>query len=541
MKCCSQETFHGSWYANLVWILATTWTSGISCQIIRSCAVGISTMFCCVVYKNWARVYIDHVFKLVFSSTLKVRFSISFQSCRSLSTVAHVTLDQNSWAQNCVDETNSEFIVERAMRATENGKENTIVATLKVEWLHTSPRDLFDQVQICSGLDFMSNRRLERWTELVDDWTVRKHFPRSHFNKAHFRSRAPPTQEERFHLDKSRFTSRSSYPVLQKSHSTESVVSSHSSPRHCIQTATTSSCLHRLQNVQRPTQLRHCWVRSLTFCSPPWSSTKFASQPRRSSTHAESISLASPVWVSVRRHWAHRSSLHVFQIECRWPHCHDSRVSTKVSQRWFDVSPVRVARTCKAWWGFLHRSTQVSSAGERWRQEHHGGGECTFACWTSAWPKEEVALGSTADWLPIQGQTCLQWPPRRASSSSSGPLGQAGQTRGLSMHLFSQVDAPTRHCSVDTELICWVNGALHWLNVPSVRCEVISVSDFVFAPTFLCRAHLHLGIRDDHFVGTALSSDWLAGPIFLLACDQDRGMTSVFAETSWRNPLLVRN
>ena len=43
----------------------------------------------------------------VFSSTVKIRFSIRFGNCRSLSAVAHVTLRQNFWTENV----NSEFIV----------------------------------------------------------------------------------------------------------------------------------------------------------------------------------------------------------------------------------------------------------------------------------------------------------------------------------------------------------------------------------------------------------------------------------------------
>ena len=51
-------------------------------------------------------------------------------------------------------------------------------------------------------------------------------------------------------------------------------MSSHSSPRHGIQTSTTSSTvvassyLHKLHGVEQPTQLHHCCVRSsIVFCS----------------------------------------------------------------------------------------------------------------------------------------------------------------------------------------------------------------------------------------------------------------------------------
>ena len=59
-----------------------------------------------------------------------------------------------------------EFIAECVMRAPENGKENKIVS--KYEYT-SPPGDLFDQVQILSGLDLMSNSLLERWTDFGDD------------------------------------------------------------------------------------------------------------------------------------------------------------------------------------------------------------------------------------------------------------------------------------------------------------------------------------------------------------------------------------
>ena len=46
--------------------------------------------------------------------------------------------------------------------------------------------------------------------------------------------------------------------------------------------------------------------------------------------------------------YVNTSSFYSFQVECRRPYCHDSRVSTEVSQGCFDVFHVRVARTSKA-------------------------------------------------------------------------------------------------------------------------------------------------------------------------------------------------
>ena len=75
---------------------------------------------------------------------------------------------------SCVGKINSEFTVERVMRATENGKERTkrkMVEKKKKAWnfFTPSPLDLFDQVQICSGPDLVSNPSLERWTEFGVD------------------------------------------------------------------------------------------------------------------------------------------------------------------------------------------------------------------------------------------------------------------------------------------------------------------------------------------------------------------------------------
>ena len=74
----------------------------------------------------------------------------------------------------------------------------------------------------------------------------------------------------------------------------------------------------------------------------------------------------------------------------------------------------------------------------------------------------------------------------------------------------------------------------------SEQCFVL-----VFAWMFLGWAHLCIGIRDDSFVRLLQSFDWLAGPIFLLACScmfhttflhlQDQGMTNALAEILWRS------
>ena len=64
------------------------------------------------------------------------------------------------------------------MRATENRKESKkqpqTLSKKRVECPHSSPLDLFDRVQICSGLDLMSNPSFERWTEFGLDCTFIK-------------------------------------------------------------------------------------------------------------------------------------------------------------------------------------------------------------------------------------------------------------------------------------------------------------------------------------------------------------------------------
>ena len=118
---------------------------------------------------------------------------------------------------NCVDKINSEFIVGRVTPATENGKEskNNHKIAQKEEWnfYPPPPLDLFDQVQICSGLDLVSHPSLRRWTEFGVDCTFVTQSASislvlSHLEKSHFWPRAPLLQEERFQLDVSRFTSR---------------------------------------------------------------------------------------------------------------------------------------------------------------------------------------------------------------------------------------------------------------------------------------------------------------------------------------------
>ena len=39
--------------------------------------------------------------------------------------------------------------------------------------------------------------------------------------------------------------------------------------------------------------------------------------------------------------------------------------------------------------------------------------------------------------------------------------GHIHSNRSLTLHPVTQISSPTRHCSVDTELICWVNSAHH--------------------------------------------------------------------------------
>ena len=71
-----------------------------------------------------------------------------------------------------MDKINSELIVERVQRATGNvRKEEKHVG----KWIfYPSPLNLFDQLQICSRLDLMSNPSLDSWTEFgVDCMFVR--------------------------------------------------------------------------------------------------------------------------------------------------------------------------------------------------------------------------------------------------------------------------------------------------------------------------------------------------------------------------------
>ena len=114
--------------------------------------------------------------RLVFSSTVKIRFSQvreRQESVRSGSCNASSKL----LSTKCVDKNvNSGFTVECVMRATENGKKNVIKHNHKtvenqsgISTYTPPPLDLFDKVQICSGLDLISNPSLQRCTELGVD------------------------------------------------------------------------------------------------------------------------------------------------------------------------------------------------------------------------------------------------------------------------------------------------------------------------------------------------------------------------------------
>ena len=159
---------------------------------------------------------------------------------KTVSRLRHMKLHQRKTRQakkssvkmcSCVDKINSEFTVERVMRATESGKERTKHKMVEKEaWnLYTlsPPLDLFDQVHICSGPDLVSNPSLERWTEfgldciyvqqsasifLVSTWTSLTSVPRSMV--------ATRTLPCRYVSSYESIPCARSYPALQRNHST---------------------------------------------------------------------------------------------------------------------------------------------------------------------------------------------------------------------------------------------------------------------------------------------------------------------------------
>ena len=115
---------------------------------------------------------------------------------------------------SCVDKINSEFIVERVLRATENGKERKNnqphQCQKKKTWNFciTPPLDLLTKFR--TGFDVQSEpREMDRiWCRLyLCQKKSASIFARLHLDKSHFQSRAPLLQEERFQLDMSRLTS----------------------------------------------------------------------------------------------------------------------------------------------------------------------------------------------------------------------------------------------------------------------------------------------------------------------------------------------
>ena len=140
------------------------------------------------------------------------------------------------------------------------------------------------------------------WCRLCHCQSISKHFARPHVDKSHFWSRAPLLQEERFQLDMSRLASRAlalDHTQRCRGITTQDVLCRlirllgiASKLQQTNSTVVASSCLHRLQRVHQTTA--DC-DRRLSAQRGDRVPTKFASQPRRSSTHAELVSVASPV------------------------------------------------------------------------------------------------------------------------------------------------------------------------------------------------------------------------------------------------------
>ena len=159
------------------------------------------------------------------------------------------------------------------MRATENGKKKQHNCR-KQEWnvYAPPPLDLFDQVQICSGLELMSKPSVERCiefgvdcifvkqsasTSLVTTWTSLTSGRALHC----CRKNASNTVCLVLRVDPLRLIIPSA--AQESQHRICCVVSPRllgiaSKLSTTRSTVVARSCFHGLQRVQRPTQLRHC-------------------------------------------------------------------------------------------------------------------------------------------------------------------------------------------------------------------------------------------------------------------------------------------
>ena len=152
----------------------------------------------------------------------------------------------------------------------ENKKQPQNCRKKKRNFLHTSSLDLFDLIQICSGLDLTSNPSLERCAEfgvnctfdqqsasipLIPTWTSLTSGRALHCCDKN----AGNSMWLGLRVDPLRLITPSAPEESQ--HRICCVVSLVSSARHPkLQQPVplASSCLHKLQRVQRPSQRRHC-------------------------------------------------------------------------------------------------------------------------------------------------------------------------------------------------------------------------------------------------------------------------------------------
>ena len=146
------------------------------------------------------------------------------------------------------------------MRASEDEKSTTQlsknksgISTLLLRSIFSSKfKNLFR-----SGSEVQTeSREMDRiWCRLYLCQTISKHFARHHLDKSRFLSHTPLWQEERFQLDMSHLTSRAL--ALDHTHRCRAITT-HDQTSTTSSTVVASSCLHKLQRVQQPTQLHHC-------------------------------------------------------------------------------------------------------------------------------------------------------------------------------------------------------------------------------------------------------------------------------------------
>ena len=182
-------------------------------------------MFCVVTTVTWIEnvfstdktgyVDIGHklgdVFKLVFSSMVKIRFSVRFENCRSLCAVARVTLYQKILSTRLRGQ--NQLSVRSGTCATGKKKKKTQACrNTRVECLHASSARSFRRSSNLFTTEFdvhSESREMDRlWCRQYLRSTIRKHYARPHLGVSHSRSRAPLSQE-RFQLVMSRLASRS--------------------------------------------------------------------------------------------------------------------------------------------------------------------------------------------------------------------------------------------------------------------------------------------------------------------------------------------